>query len=195
MPEEESKSKKKMRKEKKKKVSFITQVRFSYHSLEDRKKFFRSTFYPLLFMGILVISLPFIIDIVSPIPLQLNPITFIIGGVVPIILAIFYPYIKWKSRESEINSKLHFFITHLRVLAISDLSLKDIINVLAGNKAYGALGEEIRKISVLSDQWRLPLAKSFVFASQRTPSKIFRDFLDRFPKVLSVVLTLENLLK
>ncbi|MBU1941737.1 MAG: type II secretion system F family protein, partial [Candidatus Thermoplasmatota archaeon] len=59
-----------------------------------------------------------------------------------------------------------------------------IINILGGNPAYGSLGEEIRKISVLTDQWRVPLAKAFVFISQRTPSKILRDFLDRFSQSL-----------
>ena len=80
---------------------------------------------------------------------------------------------------------MHFFITHIRVLAISDLTLKDIINVLGGNKAYKSLGEEFRKISVLADQWRVPcLKKSFRFIGERTPSKILRDFLDRFSQSL-----------
>ena len=185
MAEEEKKEKKKrLRAEKKKENGFVKQLQIAYRSIEDRKKFYRSTMFPLIGLGILVMMLPFIVGIISPVSLGFNPITFIIGGVVPIILAVLFPYVKWKSKESEINGKIHFFITHLRVLAISDLSLKDIINVLAGNKAYGALGEEIRKISVLSDQWRLPLAKSFVFVSQRTPSKIFRDFLDRFSQSL-----------
>jgi flagellar protein FlaJ len=79
---------------------------------------------------------------------------------------------------------MHFFITHIRVLAISDLSLKDIINVLGGNKAYKSLGEELRKISVLADQWRVPISKTFRFIGERTPSKILRDFLDRFSQSL-----------
>lgn len=128
--------------------------------------------------------LPFLLQMLLNVSLGLNPLTFIIGGIVPIFLGIFYPFLSWKSKESNINGKMHFFITHLRVLAISDLSLKDIIKVLGGNKAYGSLGEELRKISVLSDQWRLPLAKSFRFVSERTPSKILKDFLDRFAQSL-----------
>ncbi|PNX46519.1 MAG: hypothetical protein BV459_06225, partial [Thermoplasmata archaeon M11B2D] len=84
----------------------------------------------------------------------------------------------------DINGKMHFFITHIRVLAISDLSLKDIVNVLGGNKAYKSLGEELRKVSVLTDQWRVPISKTFRFIGQRTPSKILRDFLDRFSQSL-----------
>jgi len=107
-----------------------------------------------------------------------------IGGIVPIFLGIMYPYLSWKSRENDINDKMHFFITHLRVLAISDLTLRDIINQLGGKPAYGALGDELKKISVLSTQWRLPLSRTFRFISVRTPSKIFRDFLDRFSQSL-----------
>jgi flagellar protein FlaJ len=118
------------------------------------------------------------------IPLNLNPVTFIIGGIVPIFLGILYPYVYWKNKENDIDSKMHFFITNLRVLAISDLSLRDIINLIGGKKAYGSLGEEMRRASVLSTQWRVPLVRCFRFISERTPSKMLKDFLDRFSQSL-----------
>jgi len=129
-------------------------------------------------------AMPFILGIILPIPISYNPITFMVGGIVPIFLGIFYPFLNWKNRENDINSKMHFFITHLRVLAISDLSLRDIIDILGGKPAYGALGEELKKMSVLSSQWKLPLSKTFRFVSARTPSKILKDFLDRFSQSL-----------
>ena len=162
----------------------LAEMKIAYHSLEDRKKFIRSVFLPLLLLGILVMCLPFLLDLFVSVDLHYNPATFILGGIIPIILGVFYPYINWKNRESDINGKMHFFITHIRVLAISDLTLKDIVNVLGGNKAYKSLGEELRKISVLADQWRVPISKTFRFIGQRTPSKILRDFLDRFSQSL-----------
>ena len=177
--EKKNKSKKKIQKE-----DSLKDLKIAYRSLEDRNKFYKTILLPLVLLGIFVFCMPFILELLSPVPLDLNPITFIIGGAVPIVLGIFYPYISWKNKESDINGKMHFFITHLRVLAISDLSLKEIINVLGGNKAYKSLGEELRKISVLSNQWRLSLARSFLFISRRTPSKILRDFLDRFSQSL-----------
>jgi len=176
--------KKKIRKDKKEKEDVFKELKIAYRSLEDRKKFFKLVLFPLIALGVLIFCMPFILNMVSPVALELNPITFILGGIIPIFLGIFYPYISWKNKESDINGKMHFFITHLRVLAISDLSLKDIIVVLGGNKAYRSLGEEMKKISVLSDQWRLPLAKSFIFMARRTPSKILGDFLDRFSQSL-----------
>jgi flagellar protein FlaJ len=56
--------------------------------------------------------------------------------------------------------------------------------MLGGKSAYGALGDELKKISVLSSQWKLPLSKTFRFISARTPSKFFKDFLDRFSQSL-----------
>jgi len=187
MAKEKKKDKSKKDKEKKdteKKKDFIKQLKIAYRSLEDPKKFYLTILLPLIIIGVLVVLMPFILGILVPIPLDLNPITFIVGGIVPIFLGVFYPYLSWKNKENDINSKMHFFITHLRVLAISDLSLRDIINVLGGKKVYGALGEELKKTSVLSTQWRMPLSKTFRFVSERTPSKILKDFLDRFSQSL-----------
>jgi archaeal flagellar protein FlaJ len=182
------KKQKKSKKDKKnkdtKKESFSTQLKIAYRALEDPSKFYKKTLMPLIMLGVLIFVTPFILNIVLPYPISFNFTAFIIGGIVPIFLGVFYPYISWKNRENDINAKMHFFITHLRVLAISDLALKDIIDMLGGKKAYGALGEELKKISVLSSQWKLPLSKTFRFISARTPSKIFKDFLDRFSQSL-----------
>ena len=181
----EKKSKKdRKKKDAEKKQSFIKQLRIAYRALDNPKKFYITIFLPLVAMGVLIICLPFILDMVLPFSMNFNQFTFIIGGVVPIFLGVLYPYVSWKNKENDINGKMHFFITHLRVLAISDLSLKDIINMLGGKTVYGSLGGEIKKISVLSTQWRMPVSKTFRFISARTPSKLLKDFLDRFSQSL-----------
>jgi flagellar protein FlaJ len=186
MPDEKSSKlkKKKIQKKEKSKEDIFKELKIAYRSLEDPKKFYRKIFIPTLLVSLIIFCIPYILDSFISVDLNLNPITFIIGGIIPIFLGIFYPYISWKNKESDINGKMHFFITHLRVLAISDLSLKDIIKLLGGNKAYSSLGKEINKIGVLSDQWRLSLAKSFIFIARRTPSKLLGDFLDRFSQSL-----------
>jgi len=183
MAKESRKKIKKIKKEKKK-GAFLKEFKIAYRGLENPKKFYSTILFPLIILSILMFSMPFILMVLVPFPLDINPITFVLGGVIPILLGVLYPYVTWKNKENDINSKMHFFITHLRVLAISDLSLKDIINILGGKKVYGALGEELRKISILSIQWHMPLAKTFRFVSARTPSKILKDFLDRFSQSL-----------
>ncbi len=185
MADKKAKKKKKSKKQKNKKTkgdSFNTQLKIAYRALENPKKFYTTVLAPLVGMGILVMAMPFILTAI--VKISYNPITFIIGGIVPIFLGILYPFLTWKSKENDINAKMHFFITHLRVLAISDLSLRDIVDILGGKPAYGALGEELKKMSVLSTQWKLPLSKTFRFISARTPSKILKDFLDRFSQSL-----------
>ena len=169
----------------KKKRDFSKQLGIAYKNLDDPKKYQRNILLPLIVLGVLIFCLPFILDLIIEIPLDLNPITFIVGGIVPIFLGILYPYISWKNKENDINGKMHYFITHLRVLAISDMSLKDIIKILGGKKVYGSLGKEIEKTSILSTQWKVPLARSFKFVSDRTPSKILKDFLDRFAQSMA----------
>ncbi len=178
------KKSKKGKKDIKKKQDFIKQLKIAYRGLENPEKFYLTILLPLIVIGLIIFLMPIFVNILLPIQISFNPITFMVGGIVPIFLGIFYPYITWKNKENDINGKMHFFITHLRVLAISDLSLKDIINILGGKKAYGALGDELKKISVLSTQWSMPLAKTFRFISARTPSKILKDFLDRFSQSL-----------
>ena len=170
--------------EEKKKGEFLKQIKIAYRGLEEPRKFYVKILLPLIILSIIMFAMPIILNIIVTLPLNINPFTFIIGGTVPIMLGLLYPYVKWKNKENDINSKMHFFITHLRVLAISELSLKEIIYILGGKKVYGSLGEELKKISVLSTQWRMPLAKTFRFVSSRTPSKILKDFLDRFSQSL-----------
>ncbi len=181
---ESKESRKKAKKQEKKKEESLKELKIAYKNLDDPEKFYKKILFPLIIIGVLIFCLPFILEMLIPVPLDLNPITFIIGGIIPIFLGIFYPYIAWKNKESDINGKMHFFITHIRVLAISDTPLNEIIGILGGNPAYGSLGDELRKISVLCSQWRVPLAKSFMFISKRTPSKILADFLDRFSQSL-----------
>ncbi len=174
----------KKKKKDKKKNEFLDELKVSYRLIENKKKFYLTVIIPLIILGIIIIFLPFILQLLLPVPVSFHPATFIVGGIVPIIIGLFYPYITFKNKETEIDSNMHFFITHLRVLAISDLSLKDILNMLGGKKVYKSLGEEIKKVSILSTQWRYPMANTLHFIALRTPSKILKDFLDRFSQSL-----------
>ena len=188
--EEKIESKKKLKlfkerktKEKGEKSGFIKDLKIAYRNLEDPEEYIKKTLLPSIAFGIFLIAFPFTVGKYLPVAINATALSSI--GFIIMVLGALYPYISWKNRENEINGKMHFFITHLRVLAISDLSLKDIINVIGEKrKVYKSLGDEIRKISILSTQWKLPLARAFRFISDRTPSKMLRDFLDRFSQSL-----------
>ena len=173
-----------MLKRKKIEKDFLKELRIAYRSIEDKGKFLKGILLPSIFLGLIIIFIPKIVSFLFPSIFSINPLTFLVAGLLIIFLGVMYPYISWKNREMDINGKMHFFITHLRVLAISDLPLREIINILGGKKVYGSLGKELKKASILSTQWKVPLARAFKFVSERTPSKMLRDFLDRFSQSL-----------
>ncbi len=86
-----AKKQNKSEKKPKDKKDSLKEIKIAYRSLDDRKKFIRSTFIPLLILGLLVMSLPFLLQLLVSTQLQYNPITFIFAGTIPIILAVFYP--------------------------------------------------------------------------------------------------------
>ncbi len=81
--------------------------------------------------------------------------------------------------KNEIDSNIHFYITHMGALSTSEIDRKELMKILSERKEYKALAEETRKIFLLMDKWRRNLAQACRFISRRTPSKIFSDFLDR----------------
>ena len=171
-------------KKKKKKGRIIKEFRIAYRSIESPENYLKKILLPTIILGALVFFIPSIFDMFS-IPLAATPFLFPFGGSIIIVLGVLHPYITWKNKEVEINESMHFFITHLRVLAISDMGLKDILNVIGGKKVYGYLGEEMRKIAILSTTWKASIENAFQFISDRTPSKMLKDFLDRFSQSVS----------
>lgn len=96
------------------------------------------------------------------------------------VLAAVYPYTVAEGKKNEINNNIHFFITHMGVLATANIPRGEIMRMLSEKKEYGALAEETRKIFTLVDSWNMSLAEACRFISKRTPSDIWADFLDRF---------------
>jgi flagellar protein FlaJ len=96
------------------------------------------------------------------------------------LLAVAYPYTVAESKKSEINNNIHFFITHMGVLATANIPRTEVMKLLSEKKEYGALAEETRKIYSLVSSWNMSLAEACRFISKRTPSDIWADFLDRF---------------
>jgi hypothetical protein len=62
------KKSKKNKKEKgtKKKKDFLNQLKIAYRGIENPKKFYRSILIPLIILGVLIILIPFILNILLP---------------------------------------------------------------------------------------------------------------------------------
>ncbi|MFZ2410243.1 MAG: archaellar assembly protein FlaJ [Candidatus Methanoperedens sp.] len=131
---------------------------------------------PVISMGIFfpVVLLLLVPDLVSGFMyvLLLVPVLFI--GVV-----IFYPISVMEAKKSQIDLNMHYYITHMGVLAASNMARKEVIRHISMHESYGYLATENGKIFSLMDDWNLSLAQACRFIAKRTPSSIFADFLDR----------------
>ncbi len=132
---------------------------------------------PLVFMGIFFPVIMFLLapDLVSGVftyVLLLVPVLFI--G-----LVVFYPMSVMGTKRSQIDLNMHYYITHMGVLAASNMPRKEVIHHLSMHKAYGYLATETGKIYSLMTDWNFSMAQACRFIAKRTPSPIFSDFLDR----------------
>ena len=132
---------------------------------------------PLLFMGIffplaMFLLVPTLISGVFTYILLMVPVLFI--G-----LIFFYPLSVLGAKKSQIDLNMHYYITHMSVLAASNMQRKEVIRQLSMHPAYGYLSTETGKIYSLMNDWNFSLAQACRFISKRTPSEIFADFLDR----------------
>lgn len=95
-----------------------------------------------------------------------------------------YPFALAERRRLGINHAIHLFITHLGVLATSNLSRVEIFHALSKKKEYGPLAEEAYKVHELVKRWNMSLSDACRFVAKRTASAIFADFLERFAYAL-----------
>ncbi|MHB8606274.1 MAG: type II secretion system F family protein [Thermoplasmatota archaeon] len=113
-----------------------------------------------------------------------------------LVLAALYPRTRAEGRRHEIDRNIHFFVTHMGVLATSQIPRVEVLRILGEKKQdYGVLADEAAKIHTLVESWHMSLAESCRFVSRRTPSELFSDFLDRFAYALDSGEDLEGFLK
>ncbi|MCZ7397205.1 MAG: type II secretion system F family protein [Candidatus Methanoperedens sp.] len=132
---------------------------------------------PLLFMGLFF---PLAMFLLVP-DLVAGAITYVLL-LVPFLfvgLIIFYPLSILGSKKTQIDQNMHYYITHMGVLAASNMARREVIHHLSMHPAYGYLATETGKIYSLMNDWNFSLAQACRFMSKRTPSAIFADFLDR----------------
>src|SRR3972149_9975180 len=132
---------------------------------------------PLLFMGLffplaMFLLVPTLISGVFTYILLMVPVLFI--G-----LVFFYPLSILGAKKSQIDLNMHYYITHMSVLAASNMQRKEVIRQLSMHPAYGYLSTETGKIFSLMNDWNFILVQACRFISKRTPSEIFAAFLDR----------------
>jgi flagellar protein FlaJ len=133
---------------------------------------------PLMLLGL---GFPVLIQIAAP-DIMVGDIALFLWSIpfLFIIIVAMYPLNNLASKKMQIDQNIHYYVTHMGVLATSQMQLKDLLYSLSRNEAYEYLGKETEKIYMLMHDWKLSFAQSCRFIARRTPSDIFADFLDRF---------------
>jgi flagellar protein FlaJ len=131
-------------------------------------------------VSILAIMFPVIIVLLVPSILQ----GVMVIGIILVPLALFsiviiYPISSLESKKKDIDNNMHYFITHMGVLATSQMSRIDLLLKLSHTEAYGYLAKETGRIYALVFYWHVSFPVACRFIGNRTPSELFADFLDR----------------
>ncbi len=150
------------------------------------KKFVIPTFiFAIFFPFLLFIALPSIMTGIMAILVVL-----VIFALVAMVFV--YPVTEIEKKRKEINNSIHYYITHMGVLATSQMSRVDILHRLSQNEAYGYLAKETGRIYALIYYWHISFPVACRFIAKRTPSILFSDFLDRMAHSVQAGQDFEN---
>lgn len=97
-----------------------------------------------------------------------------------ILLVLLYPKVLVDKKRIEIDQNLHLFITHVGTLSTAEVDRKGLFKLIGGRKDYQELSRQCGKIAKLVEEWGMSLPEACKFQAKRCPSRIFRDFLERF---------------
>ncbi|GAB7095307.1 archaellar assembly protein FlaJ [Halolamina litorea] len=103
----------------------------------------------------------------------------VVLGLLPPMGAFVYPKIVADRKRREIREQFHIFLTHITVLSTTNIDRVEIFRTLAQVEEYGALAEEMGRITALVDTWNQSLDDACRRRSERVPSELLADFLER----------------
>ncbi len=99
--------------------------------------------------------------------------------IVPTAYAGLYPSMKMNDRKVKINSKIPFFATYFAVLSTSDVSRDELVWNLVTEPNLEPISSDFRVVHTLMTRFHLSMPEALRFLVNRTPSKLFANFLER----------------
>jgi flagellar protein FlaJ len=102
----------------------------------------------------------------------------LLGGMPP-VLAVVYPKLMADRKRRQIREQFHLFLTHITVLSMTNIDRVEVFRTLAQVEEYGALAEEMGRITALVDTWNQSLDDACRRRSKQVPSELLADFLER----------------
>ncbi len=131
----------------------------------------------------LLLDLP--LTIRAPIPLL---------GLLAFVAALFYPKILISQRKRQLNNRFHLMITHMTVLATTNIDRMEVFRKLAREDEYGELANEMHRVVQLVDTWNQSLDDALRRRAKEVPSDAVSDFFDRLAYTLGAGQSLKDYL-
>ncbi|MFB6139567.1 MAG: archaellar assembly protein FlaJ [Halosimplex sp.] len=131
----------------------------------------------------LLLDLPLLIR--GPIPLL---------GFLLFASALFYPKILLSQRKAELNNQFHLVVTHMTVLATTNIDRMEVFRQLSKQDQYGEMAAEIGRVVELVDTWNQSLDDACRRRAKQVPSGAVSDFFDRLGYTLGAGQALDDYL-
>ncbi len=162
-----------------------------FHSLGiSQKHYIKNFVIPTIVFAVLF---PFLLLIALPSTMTgILVILVVVIIFVLVAMVLIYPITEIEKKKKEINNSIHYYITHMGVLATSQMSRVEILHRLSQNEAYGYLAKETGRIYALIFYWHISFPVACRFIAKRTPSVLFSDFLDRMAHSVQAGQDFEN---
>ena len=106
-------------------------------------------------------------------------------GVLAMVVAVVYPKLLQDQNRSEINDRIHLFVTHMTILSTTNIDRVEVFRILAEEREYQALSTEMARVVQLVDTWNQSLDDACRIRARKVPSKPLSDFLDRLAYTIS----------
>ncbi|WP_248516428.1 archaellar assembly protein FlaJ [Salinarchaeum laminariae] len=119
-----------------------------------------------------------------PLPLVLRlPIPAL--GFLGVVAAVIYPKLSQNRAKAAIGDRLHLFVTHMTILATTNIDRVVVFRKLANEDEYGPLADEMRRIVELVDTWNQSLDDACRMRARQVPNDSLGDFLERLAYTLN----------
>ena len=162
-------------------ISLLVDLMASYDKLDiSRKRYIQLFLAPAFAFFIVTIAITIVVDI--PLVIRI-PIPFL--GLLVFASAVVYPKIYISQRKIAINNQFHLVMTHMTVLATTNVDRVEVFRRLAAEKEYGILAEEMGNVVLLVDTWNLSLDDACRRRAKEVPSDQLADFLERLGYTLA----------
>ncbi|MDL5361087.1 archaellar assembly protein FlaJ [Halalkalicoccus sp. NIPERK01] len=161
-------------------AAFVTEIARSYRYMEvPIGRYVLTVLLPSSVVFVLsvagALALPVPLAVRLPIPLL---------GLLCLGAAVIYPKLLASRRKIEIENQFHLLVTHMTILATTNIDRMEVFRTLSREEEYGELAREMGCIVRIVDTWNQSLDDACRRRAAVVPSDALADFLDRLAYTL-----------